>query len=619
MQYEACVRCTMQTMVPLLEAGICRACRRRLEQIENERIAYELGEGEDKVPPPPQLSPEEIREKAEKRIAEYHAQRTEEERAARERIEASARAEMEHAAALAARAQEKENEKLRERREKEKIQKEARDLHKQEMARRVLSRRHLIAYIQKFNPDYQAGWFHKVVCERLEKFLADVRAGKSPRLILAAPPRHGKSMMVTEEFPSWALGKYPELEFICASYNAELATSFSRTARARVRLPEYKALFPKTELVEDSQSASLWQTTAGGVYLAAGVGGGLTGHGARILIIDDPYKNAIEAESPDHQAMVKQWYRTSALTRLLPGGGVLVMATRWADNDLSGWLEEMSASGEGDKFEVLRFPAVAPKAERFRKYGEALHPDRYPVKALQSIEKAIGPRAWAAMYQQNPVPDEGAYFKPDWLRRYRDNDLPMPETLRYYQAWDLAVGKKQANDYSVGITVALDQDENMYIVDVKRGRWTSMELVDVVLDAQVKWDAQLVGIEKGVIEMTLGPFLNKRINERRQYRFTLEEMRPGRADKQQRARSIQGRMQQGKVFFPVTAPWLSELEVELMRFPMGVHDDQVDSLAYLGLMMDTMVKRYIAPVPRGKSWLDRLKKVGSNIKTGMSA
>ena len=194
-----------------------------------------------------------------------------------------------------------------------------------ELARRELSRKYLMASVIRFNPNYLAGWVHKDICARLEKFMRDVEDGKSPRLMLQMPPRHGKSTLASQEFPAWVLGHHPEWEIISCSYAESLALDFSRIVRSRLREPEYHVLFPKTHIDRENQNAQGWKTSKRGGFLPAGVGGPITGKGAHILIIDDPVKNATEAESETTRESIWNWYVTTAYTRLAPGGGVLVI------------------------------------------------------------------------------------------------------------------------------------------------------------------------------------------------------------------------------------------------------------------------------------------------------
>jgi predicted phage terminase large subunit-like protein len=487
----------------------------------------------------------------------------------------------------------------------------------QELAQRILARKRLLPFVERFNVDYNAGWVHKDVCKRLEQFSRDVVDQKSPRLMLFMPPRHGKSTLASVAFPAWHLGRNPEHEFISCSYSGSLAMGFSRKVRQVLRESTYKAVF-KTRLDPDSQSAEAWLTTSGGGYVAAGVGGGITGKGAHVLVIDDPVKNREDAESQNNRDANWDWYTSTAYTRLAPGGGVLVILTRWHDDDLAGRLLKAGVEG-GDEWEVVRYPAIAEEDEEFRKANEALHPERYSVEALRRIERAVGPRDWSALYQQNPVADDGQYFTRTMVQYFDPAEIDN-ETMRYYCAWDLAIGKNDRNDYSVGVVVGINEDDDMFVMDVVRGRFDGFELVERILDLYEQWKPSIIGIEKGHIEMALGPFLEKRVRERGLFEAYFKDLKTGRRDKEARARAIQGRMQQGKVYFPRDAHFTGPLIAELLRFPNGTHDDQVDALAWIGLMM-TEFSTYRAPVVHIPSWRDKLISLarGPRQRSAMSA
>ena len=493
----------------------------------------------------------------------------------------------------------------------------AQDKARAELAARILTRKRLLPFVERFNHEYQAGWVHKDVCQRLEEFSKLVVEKRSPRLMLFLPPRHGKSTLASIAFPAWHLGRNPTHEFISCSYSGSLAMGFSRKVRGLLREPNYKTTF-KTRLDPESQSAESWLTSSGGGFVSAGVGGGITGKGSHVLVIDDPVKNREDAESQNNRDATWDWYTSTAYTRLAPGGGVLVILTRWHDDDLAGRLLKAGTEG-GDEWEVVRYPAVAEEDEEFRSTGHALHPERYSNEALSRIKKAIGPRDWSALYQQNPVADDGLYFTRDMLRYYDPDDID-EDRMRYYCAWDLAIGQRDRNDYSVGITVGVDEDDRLFIMDVIRGKFDGFELVEQILDFYEVWKPSIIGIERGHIEMALGPFLEKRVRERGLHEAYIKDLKTGRRDKEARARAIQGRMQQGMVFLPRDAIFTGPLAAELLRFPSGVHDDQVDALAWIGLMMTEFAtfKERIIPEP---SWRDDIQYLvrSDRTKSAMSA
>lgn len=479
----------------------------------------------------------------------------------------------------------------------------------QELAQRELARRKLLPFVKRFMPSYEAGWVHKDICDRLEQFSAEVVAKKSPRLMLFMPPRHGKSELASRNFPAWHLGHYPRHEIIMTSYASSLAMKFSRKVRSLLCEPGYEQLFPGTQLSDESKSVENWMTTAGGSFMAAGVSGPLTGNGMHIGIIDDPVKNREEADSQNVRDGIKEWYTSTFYTRLAPGAGILIILTRWHHDDLAGWLLREQEEG-GDRWDVVVYPAIAEHDESHRRQGEALHPARYDVDALARIKRAIGQRDWQALYQQKPTSDEGDYFQRSFFRYYHAHERPPLQLLSTYTAWDLAIGQNEMNDYSVGITVGIDQEERIWVLDIVRGRWDALELADIILDTHKTWNTERVGIEHGQISMTLWPLLQQRIKERKAWDFPFDPKRDalktGKRDKPARARPIQGRMRQGMVLLPKDAPWLASFESELLSFPSGVHDDQVDAFAWIGQMLAIFVPQALEQEERRPSWKDKL-------------
>jgi len=490
-----------------------------------------------------------------------------------------------------------------------------------ELAQRELCRKYLIASIIRFNPAYLAGWVHKDICARLQKFMRDVEQGKSPRLMLQMPPRHGKSMIASQEFPAWVLGHHPSWEIINCSYAESLALDFSRAVRDRLRDREFHVLFPDTHMDKENSNAQGWKTSRKGGFLPAGVGGPITGKGAHILTIDDPVKNSQEAESETTRESIARWYETTAYTRLAPGGGVLIIQTRWHLDDLSGRLEYKMRDGDGDVFEIVRYPAMAVEEERYRKKNEALHTARYDLNQLKMIRRAVGERTWAALYQQNPVPDEGAMFQTSMLQYYSKEQLP--ELLTKMTTWDLAIGQKEANDRTVGLTWGKDITGDFWFVDCRRGHMDALEIVEEICDGYEKHDPFMTGVEKDKIAQAVGPFLDTEIESRGLYGLHIEELPPAReGNKQHRARSLQGLMRRGRVWLPHPdeAPWVSEFVSELLQFPYGRRDDHVDAAAWLALWAaDTPAPgaNYSRLAARA-TWRDRLKHTNER-KSAMTA
>lgn len=514
-------------------------------------------------------------------------------------------------------------------------------------AQRVLARRRLLQFVKLTFPVYEAGWIHEDVCMRLERFSEQVAKRQSPRLMLLVPPRHGKSELVSVRLPPWHLGHHPDHEIINVGYNLDLPMIFSRKVREIARSETYKALFPGTELDPTSQSVEAWNTTKGGGFLAAGVGGGITGKGAHILIVDDPLKNQEDADNAELRNKLMGWYQSTAYTRLAPGGGVLIVQTCWHDDDLAGRLQNlMKTDPEADQFEVIKYPALSesyeyrdnetfnlvrsdkelppdPKLTLLRPPDTCLHEARYPTAALKRIKASgMSARIWSALYQQNPVPDEGVFFaKKDF--RYT-SQLPEPYGMRVYTAWDFAIGEKKQNDYTVGMTVLQDEHNRMYVLNVRRFRGTSFEIVEAMLDEAKIYAGMynvdyLIGVEDGQIWKAMKPYFELRMQERKEY--PSYEILVPYTDKLARARPLQGRLQQGLVYWPDpgTHPWVNQAVTEMLRFPAGANDDVVDAAAWAARMCAMHSPPQTAAPPKAKSWRDRLNELESGGATAMSA
>lgn len=448
--------------------------------------------------------------------------------------------------------------------------------------------------------------------------MRDVEQGLAPRLILQVPPRAGKSVLASINFPAWVLGHHPEWYIISTSYAASLAEGFSRKARDKTNTSEYTTVF-NTRLDQSAQSVQSWKTTKGGTYNAAGVGGGIIGKGAHIGIIDDPFSSKEDAWSESKREAVWDWYTTAFYTRLSPGGGVLVIMQRWHEDDLAGRLiKRAQEDPEADQFEVVHYPAIAENDELYRKKGEALHPERYSLKQLTQIKRNMHPADWEALYQQNPTVADGDYFKREDFHEYKPKDRPPLTSLSIYQAWDLAIGTKEQNDYSVGSCIGIDENDNHYVLEVNAGRWSSFELVEQILDFAKRYNPRTVGIEIGQIEMALGPLLSKRMRETKNF-IHIERLKPGRRDKMMRARPLQGRMQQGMVLWPFGASWFQATQNELLAFPAGKHDDRCDSLSWIYLMLESMRTPYIPKAKPKKSWRDKLKHKTTRTTSAMAS
>lgn len=435
-----------------------------------------------------------------------------------------------------------------------------------ELLARRGARKSLIAFTKYTNPSYRPAPHHTLIAEKLEA----VGRGEIRRLMITMPPRHGKSELASRRFPAMLMGLYPGKQVIAASYNSDLASDFGREVRNIVDSPEYGALFD-TRLAPDSKAANRWHTNQGGMYVAAGVGTAITGRGADVLLIDDPFKDREEADSEIRRHRVWDWYTSTAYTRLMPGGAIVVINTRWHDDDLSGRLLLEQKSG-GDQWEVLSLPAISAN-------NTALWPEWYPMERLEQIRSVLPARDWNALYQQNPIPDDGEFFKAAWFGEYEE----LPQNLRMYGASDYAVTDGDG-DYTEHGIAGIDGNNNVYVADWWRGQTASDVWIEKQCDMILSHSPHCWFGEAGPIRRAIEPFLMKRMQAREA--FCRIEWLASISDKPTRARPIQALASMGKVFFPKNAPWKHELMSQMLRFPAAKFDDGVDVMSLFGRGME---------------------------------
>lgn len=453
---------------------------------------------------------------------------------------------------------------------------------KVELAKRELSRRKLIDFIKYNFQDYQVNWHHKVIADKLEQ----VEAGKITRLMLFLPPRHGKSELGSVQFPAWYLGRNPKKEIICSSYTSDLAVDFGRRVRNLVGAAEYKNLFG-VSLSEDSAAANKWKTNEGGGYVAVGVGGPTTGRGADCFIIDDPFKNRKEADSPLIREQAWKWYISTVYTRLSPTGSIILINTRWHDDDLAG---RLLSQKEGDKWDVVSFPAIAINDERisgtsgefFRKKGEALWPDRYSLQKLEQTRSVLGSYEWAALYQQTPVDDSSIEFLKSWFKVRTEEEVSKLDTRRFLTV-DTAGQMTSRSDYMGFCDNRVDREGNWNIRGFKY-KISSADLVELLFSLQEQYHYEKIGIEKTIYLDSLKPFLDLEMMKRKKP-LPIFQLKHSNMSKELRIRGLIPRYQSGKIFHIDGECF--ELEPQLLRFPRGKEDDIMDAVAYQDQVADT--------------------------------
>ncbi len=474
-----------------------------------------------------------------------------------------------------------------------------------------LPRCSLAAFILATLSGYQLGWVHAEICMELDAFLQAVVDRKSPRLMLTCPPRHGKSEIASRRFPAYALGRYPDLSIIATSYSADLAARMNRDVQRIIDEDVYARIFPGTQLYGKNvrttaqgtyiRNSDIFEIVGhNGVYRSSGVGGGITGMGADIAIIDDPFKDRMSADSPTIRQNIWEWYTSVLYTRLSPGGGVIIINTRWHTDDLSGRLLAEEMNGEGDKWRVVNFPAIAEADEPHRKRGEALHPERYPLDNLLKIKAAIGTRDWEALYQQHPTPEGGTIFREDWLRYWLPKDVPH-DFNAVVISWDMTFKEGDNSDFVVG-QVWGKKGGDFYLLDQARGRWGFTETIEQFKALAAKYPQ---ATRKLVEDKANGPAV---IDSLKHHISGIIPVEPD-GSKTARAHAVTALFEAGNVYIPSpeVCSWVKEYVAELTQFPSVAHDDQVDATTQALRHFDKRHGMNISSEVRQRVLIDRLR------------
>lgn len=443
---------------------------------------------------------------------------------------------------------------------------------------RKQARNSFASFCRHVKRDYIDGYHLKSLCTALER----VEAGEMRRLMVFMPPRHSKSMHVSELFPCWALGRNPELEIVQCGHTHGLTVDHSRHARDFFVSDEMVELFPSVHhtphtmglagIAVQRQAAHEWGTTSGGKYYAVGVQGSLTGRGADIAIIDDPVKDREEAESETIRAKVWDWYKSTLYTRLSPTGSVIVVMTRWHPGDLAGKLLAEAAKGTGDQWHVIKMPAIDGN-------GNPLWPERWPLEKLQEIKQAVGSHEWAALYQQEPVLRGGNMFVMDKVRVH-ETAGEFPDT-RYVRFWDLAsTAKERAKDdpdYTAGALVGVTLDgpvPHLWIKDIQLCQHEAPARNERILAAT---ESDGAGVQIGVESVagykdTHATLRDILLGQRTVTRVTVS------GDKVVRAAPLEPIFEAGHVHI-LRGPWNEFATNQFREFPRGAHDDIVDAVS----------------------------------------
>jgi predicted phage terminase large subunit-like protein len=420
-----------------------------------------------------------------------------------------------------------------------------------------------LTFIDHVYPGYKVGPHHK----RLAKIFEDIANGKKRRVIVNIAPRHGKSEMISYLAPAWFLGKYPHKKIIMSSHTADLAVNFGRRVRNLVGSEAYRDVFPQIELQADSKSASRWGTNFNGEYFAIGVGGALAGRGADLFIIDDPHSEQ-EAKTgrPDVFLPAWEWFQSGPLQRLMPGGSIIIVMTRWSKLDLTGMIvNQMAKEEDVDQWEIVEFPAILN--------DKPLWGDFWSLEELLGKKAGMDPRYWQAQYMQNPVSEEGALIKREWWQIWEKDDPPHCEFT--IMSLDAAQEANNRADYNALTTwgVFFNEETNNYAIILLNSIKKRMEYPDLkalVLEEYKEWEPDVFIVEKKSNGSAL-------YQEFRRMGVPIGEFTPGKGqDKIARVNAVSALFQGGVVFAP-DRRWAREVIEECNDFPSGTNDDLVDS------------------------------------------
>ena len=426
----------------------------------------------------------------------------------------------------------------------------------------------------------------RVMMAALEK----VERHEWPRLIITLPPRHGKSETVSRKFPAWCEGRDPTRQFIFSTYNDDFAKDFGRDVRALMQMPVYGDIFPRAKFRKGGSRADGLDLVPGGKMFFVGRGGALTGKGGHIMIVDDPFKDASEADSAAIRDTAWNWFTKVFMTRRMNIYSIVIVMTRWHEDDIVGRLTDPQNPNydedEARTWKIINLPFFAEDQDPMgRTPGEALWPERYPA-SFGEAQRRIDPRGFSALYQQRPSPIDGTLFKRDDLVFYKPPELPPPDEMRVFAVSDHAVATKQENDRTCLIVFGVDKTGDVWILDVFWQRSAPEATIGAMVTMMRKHKPIQWWAEKGHISKALGPFLRRKMQEDGVY-TAVHEVTPA-GDKVQRASSFIGRVQMKTVHFPQNAWWTSDAVEELMKFPRGRFDDFVDACSLIGLGLDAM-------------------------------
>lgn len=433
-------------------------------------------------------------------------------------------------------------------------------------AKLKLAQNSMTSFANAVYPGFKEGPHHR----KLGKIFQDIAEGKKKRVIINIAPRMGKSEFSSYLFPAWFLGQYPDKKIIMATHTAGLSEDFGRRVRNLIDSDEYKQIFPKTMVADDQKAAGKWSTSAGGQYYAVGVGGALAGRGADLFVIDDPHSEQdIKANSRATFDNAWSWFQTGPLQRLMPNGAIIVIMTRWSLVDLTGrLLQYQMRNPDSDQWEIVELPAILPS-------GKSLWPEQWPVEQLEAKKANMDARYWNAQYMQQPTLDSAAFIKRTHWRIWEPEDPPQCDFI--IQSWDTAHETKTTSDYTACTTwgVWYNEEEgdrpSLILLDAFKDRMEFPELKEVALKQYKEWNPDSFLVEKKAAGAPL-------IQELRRMGIPVDEFTPSRGnDKIARVNAVSDLFASGAVWAP-DRRWAKDVIEEIVAFPVGEHDDYVDTM-----------------------------------------
>ena len=468
---------------------------------------------------------------------------------------------------------------------------------REQRARLAAANHNMLGFAQAVYPGFKIGPHHK----KLAKIFTDVIEGRKKRVIINIAPRMGKSEFSSYLFPAYFLGKYPQKKIIMGTHTAGLSEDFGRRIRNLIDSEEYREIFPSTLVADDQKAAGKWSTSAGGQYYAAGVGGALAGRGADLFVIDDPHSEQdVKTNSRLAFDTAWSWFQTGPLQRLMPGGAIIIIMTRWSLLDLTGRLIDYQIKNpEAIPWEIVELPAILNEDSENEK---SLWPEQWSLDSLKATKASLDPRYWNAQYMQQPTSEASAIVsRKQW--RIWDQDEPPPCDY-IIQSWDTAFETKNNSDYSACTTwgVFYNEEEGnspqVILLDAFKDRMTFPELKDVALKHYKEWEPDAFIVEKKAAGAPL-------IQELRNMGIAVQEFSPSRGnDKMVRLNAVADLFSSGKIWAPDTR-WAREVIEEMAAFPVGEHDDFVDTTTqallryrqggFISLDTDEKDDRYYVP------------------------